>query len=261
MTPKRLAEAQAPIETPIERRKIYEQIAERLLARITERKLRPGDPLPTERELTERYRVGRSSVREALRILETKGLIKPVAGGAFVVAEFGNPLNSSLTLLLALQEADLRELFEVRKILEVESAGLAAGRRTPRDLQAMTDAIDRMETGLSAQDRYIAADLQFHLTVAAASGNRVALHMMQAIRGLLHHALASIYQIPGSPERSIVQHRQILDAVAAGDAQAARRRMREHLVRVEGDVRGALSDAPAWGVGHETTVGAGDGRG
>lgn len=233
------------IDSPIERRKVYELLAERLVAQISHHTLRPGDPLPTERELSQSYRVGRSSVREALRILESKGLIKSVANGAFVVAEYANPLNSSLDLLLTLQEASLRELFEVRKILEVEYAGLAAIRRSDEDREAMGEAIDEMVAGLSAQDRYIAADLRFHLTVAGATGNRIALHMMQAIRAPLQHALASIYHIPGSPQRSIEQHRRILEAVAARDAAAARHRMREHLLKVEHDIEKVLAGSSA----------------
>jgi len=228
------------MEAPIERRKVYDQLAERLLARIKERRLRPGDPLPTERELTRLYRVGRSSVREALRMLESQGLIKPAGHGSFVVAEYGNPLNHSLNLLLALKETSLRELFEVRKILEVEAAGLAARRRTAADLEAMGRAVDEMEQGLDAQERYIAADLRFHLTVTSATGNKVAVHMMHAIRGALQEALASIYHIPGSPQKSIAQHREILAAIAAGDAPGARRRMWQHLARVEGDIDAVL---------------------
>jgi GntR family transcriptional repressor for pyruvate dehydrogenase complex len=230
--------------SPIERRKVYELIAEHLQGQIAGRKLRPGDLLPTERELSESYHVGRSSVREALRMLESRGLIKTSGGAAFTVAEYGNPLSHSLRLLLALDEANLLELFEVRKILEVEAAGLAAMRRNEEDLAGMAAATDDMEVGLSSQERYISADLRFHLGVAQATRNRIALHMMHAIRDPLHRALASIYHIAGSPQRSIMQHRAILAAVASGDAEAARERMREHLLRVEGDIRDALIEAP-----------------
>ncbi len=229
-----------PAHHPIERRKVYELIAEHLLGQISERSLKPGDPLPTERELAESYRVGRSSVREALRMLESKGLIRPSGNGAFTVAEYDNPLSHSLHFLLSLEETSLLEIYEVRKILEVEAAGLAASRRADRDLTQMSEAIDEMTAGLSAQDRYIDADLRFHLAVAAATGNRIALRMMHAIRDLLHRALASIYHIPGSPERSITQHREILAAIASGDAESARHRMREHLLRVERDIHDVL---------------------
>ncbi|HVH31409.1 MAG TPA: FadR/GntR family transcriptional regulator [bacterium] len=235
------------IGSPIERRKVYAQIAERLLGQIGAGHLRPGDPLPTERQLTQSFRVGRSSVREALRILESQGVIKPVASGAFVVAEASSPLHHSLDLLLTLQGATLRELFEVRKILEAESAALAATRRTESELIAMAGAIEEMRDSLQTQERYIAADLRFHLTIAAATRNRMTQHMMQAIRAPLQRALGSIYYIPGSPQRSIDQHRQILQAIRLGDPVAARQRMREHLARVEGDIDDMLSPHPALG--------------
>ncbi len=225
---------------PIERRKVYELIAERLLAQIGERRWKPGDPLPTERALMDTYQVGRSSVREALRILESKGLIKSAHNGGFAVADYGSMLNRSLQLLLQMQETNLHELFEMRKILEVEVAALAASRRTEEDLAHMARAIDEMIEGLASEDRYIGADLQFHLTVAEASGNRIAVHMMHAIRELLHRALRSIYPIPGSPQRSIAQHRTILAAIAAKRPSDARERMREHLVRVQGDISDLL---------------------
>ncbi len=230
---------------PIERRKVYELIAERLLTQIRERRLRPGDALPTERGLMESYQVGRSSVREALRILESKGLIRSVNGGVFAVAEYGNVLNHSLQLLLVLQETNLRELFEVRKILEVEAAALAAIGRTDADLARMARSIEEMVEGLSSADHYIAADLQFHLTVAEATRNRVALHMMHAIRDVLHRALASIYHIPGSPQRSIAQHQSILAAIVEGQPDEARERMREHLLRVQRDIDAVLAGTPA----------------
>lgn len=245
---------------PIKRHTTYELVAERLLEHISERRLRPGDSLPTERELTQAYRVGRSSVREALRMLQSRGLITSAGKGTFAVAEYANPLNHSLSLLLTLQEASLQELFEVRKILEGETAALAAVRRTDEDVLRMQRAIDEMMDGLSSQDRYIEADLQFHLTIAASTRNRIALHMMQAIREVLQRALASIYRIPGSPERSIAQHRLILDAIARGDADAARRRMEEHLVRVEGEIQDMTASA-ADGVYQDLmAVPAGSGR-
>jgi len=236
------------MDEPIERRTVYELVAERLLEHISQRRLRPGDALPTERELTQVYHVGRSSVREALRMLQSNGLIKPAGKGVFVVAEFANPLNHSLHLLLTLRETDLRELFEVRKILEGETAALAAARRTDEDLAQMERAIVEMVEGLAAQDWYIEADLRFHLTIAAATRNRIALRMMQAVRDLLQRALSSIYHIPGSPQRSIEQHRLILDAIARRDAEGARRGMQEHLARVERDVQhmiAAPTDRPA----------------
>src|SRR6266540_2709324 len=177
-----------PMFEPIERKKVYELVAERLVQEISDRRLNPGDELPRERQLAEAYRVGRSSVREALRILESRGLIASPGGGRLVVAEYTNPLNQSLALLL------------------------------------------RMHDG----------DVHFHLAIATATHNRMAAYMMQAIRDVLHRALLSIYHIPGSPQRSLGQHDQILEAIADGRGELARERMRQHLLRVEDDIDEAL---------------------
>jgi GntR family transcriptional regulator, transcriptional repressor for pyruvate dehydrogenase complex len=221
---------------PIERKKVYELVAERLVQEISDRRLNPGDELPRERNLAESYGVGRSSVREALRMLESRGLIASPGGGRLVVADYANPLNQSLALLLRMHDGDLGELFEIRRILEVESAGLAAQRRSSQDLEAMRAAQLSMQDGIASAERYVDGDVRFHLAVAAATHNRVATYMMRAIRDVLHRALLSIYQIQGSPERSLGQHRQILNAIAARRSDQARERMRQHLLRVELDV-------------------------
>jgi len=231
---------------PIERRKVYEQIAEQLLAQISERRLRPGDPLPTERELTQLYRAGRSSVREALRMLESKGLIETVDGGSFAVAAYANPLNSSLQLLLNLDQATMVDIYELRRILECEAAALAAERHTEAHLDLMDSAIEEMARGLHAHgperaELYIDGDLRFHLAIAEATRNGVILHTMRALRELIRRALMSIFLVPDSPERSSEQHRAIRAAIAARDGERARAEMRAHLERVESDIRHALS--------------------
>ena len=235
---------------PIERRKVYELIAEQLLAQISERRLRPGDPLPTERELTQLYRAGRSSVREALRMLESKGVIESVDGGSFTVAGYANPLNSSLQLLLNLDQATMVDVYEFRRILECEAAALAAVRHNEAHLQLMDTAIDAMATGLQSTDSdraelYIDGDLRFHLAIAEATRNGVILHTMRALRELIRLALMSIFVVPDSPERSSEQHHAIREAIAERDADRAREEMRAHLVRVESDIHHALSTVPA----------------
>ncbi|MDQ7800595.1 MAG: FadR/GntR family transcriptional regulator [Armatimonadota bacterium] len=225
---------------PVQRPKVYQLVAERLLHQIRQRRLSPGDSLPPEHELARRYGVGRSSVREALRLLESKGVIRSAGHGSFVVAEYGNALVDSVRFLLTLEAFDLEELYEIRKVLETEFAALAAARRTDGHLLRMEEAIRQMEAGLSSQTHYIEADLRFHLTVAEATRNRVAVYVMRAIRDPLHRALASVYYIPGSPQKSLAQHRSILEAVRAGDPGAARLRMAEHLGRVHEDIRRVL---------------------
>ncbi len=228
---------------PIERRKLYEQIAEQLLTQISERRLQPGDVLPPERELTRLYRAGRSSVREALRMLESKGLIEPIGNGSFVVSGYANPLNNSLRLLMSLDEASMHDIYELRRIVECEAAALAAERRADEHLAQMESAIEEMRQGLDAAsgEQYIDADLRFHLVIADATRNRLILHSMGALREVIRRALISIFQIPKSAERSLAQHEAILAAIADGDAQRARNEMRDHLVRVEADVNHSLA--------------------
>ena len=222
--------------SPISRPKTYELVAERLLAEIRARNLKPGDTLPPERELVASYGVGRSSVREALRMLESRGLIESRGNGAFSVAHYLRPLDQSLDFLVAVDEASYAELFEVRRILEGEAAALAAARRTKAELGQMAESVDAMEQGLDSEERFILADLRFHLLVAAATRNRLVSHLMHAIRTLLHRSLASSYQVPGSPERAVGMHRLILAAIEAKQPEDARRLMREHVARVERDI-------------------------
>jgi len=232
---------------PIERRKLYELIAEQLRTQISERRLQPGDVLPPERELTRLYRAGRSSVREALRMLESAGLIKSIGKGSFAVAGYATPLNNSLRLLMSLDEASMHDIYELRRIVECEAAALAAERRADEHIARLDDAIEEMRQGLTfaSGERYIDADLRFHLVIAEATRNRLILHSMGALRELIRRALMSIFLIPESPERSLAQHEAIRAAIAAGDSQRARAEMRDHLVRVEADVNRTLAQTTA----------------
>ena len=220
---------------PIARQKTYELVAERLLALISSHRLQPGDMVPSERELVQSYGVGRSSIREALRMLESKGVIKSGPNGNFTVAEFANTLNHSLDFLLSVDEADHVELFEVRRILEGEAAALAASRRLENEVLKMAAEVEAMEAGLGSGDAFIMADLRFHLIVAEASRNRLIAHLMDAIRNLLQRSLVSSYHIPGSPEGAVEMHRLIIEAIAARRPEEARQRMQEHVSRVERD--------------------------
>ena len=214
---------------PIERPNTYELLAQRLLGLIASGEIAGGAPLPSERELVERYGVGRSSVREALRTLESKGLIHQRGKGRFVAAEPQAPLNTSLQLLLQLEEVDRNELFEIRSVLEGETAAFAAERRSDEDVAAIAETVESMAASLDSAESYIDADLQFHIAIARASGNRIALLMMHAIRDVLRRWLLTLYSIPGGPETSVAHHRKILEAIVARDADLARERMRDHL--------------------------------
>jgi DNA-binding FadR family transcriptional regulator len=183
----------------------------------------------------QQYGVGRSSVREALRMLESRRLIENRGAGRFVIAEARSPLEarSALEALVATSETDMAQLFEVRALLEGEAAALAAARRTDAHLAALNAAIDEMAGGVDTEERFIAADLKFHLTIAGATGNPVIVHLMEAIRDRLRAAFGTVFHIPGSAERSVAQHREIAAAVALLRPDEARAAMHEHIARVE----------------------------
>ena len=219
------------VTQPIERRKVYELVAERLIARLGDG-LQPGDPLPPERELMQLYAVGRSSVREALRMLESKGLIESRGNGAFVVSGPRNPFAAGLGELIAGGHTDVQQLFEVRGVLEGEIAALAAERRTDEQVARLRASIQAMDTGLAAEETYIAADIDFHLILAEATGNRFVVHLMDAVRDQLLAAFGTVFHVPGSPALSVAEHRGIADAVEAREPAAARERMNLHIGRV-----------------------------
>lgn len=221
---------------PVVRRKTYELVAERLLALMSAEHLAPGDPLPPERELAGLYGVGRSSIREALRMLESKGAIRSDRNGGFAVAPRANAFDQSLGFLLSADQADLDELFEVRRIVESEAAALAAVRRDDPQLQRMAEQLDAMRAGTESEVAFAQADLAFHLLIVEAARNRLLASLMEAIRTQLARALTLSLHVAGSAEAAIESHALILEAIAAGDGALARTRMQAHLARSEYEV-------------------------
>jgi GntR family transcriptional regulator, transcriptional repressor for pyruvate dehydrogenase complex len=229
---------------PIARRKTYELVEERLLGLISSGRIGPGDAMPSERELAQQYAVGRSSIREALRMLESKGVIRSSGGASFTVAEFGNALNHSLDFLLSVDQADFSELFEVRHMLEAEASGLAASRHVEADIGEMRRQIHAMEAGLGDEQEFIIADLRFHLAIAQATRNRLIVHLMHAIRAQLQRSLTRSFHVPGSPRHAIEMHHVILEAIVAREPEEARRRMHEHVSLVQDDATRHRTTAP-----------------
>jgi GntR family transcriptional repressor for pyruvate dehydrogenase complex len=172
-------------------------------------------------------------VREALRMLESRGLIESRGSGTFVVAAWRNPFQEPLSVVVAGEDVDRAQLFEVRRLLEAEAAALAAKRRTIDQLNLMHETTDDMEIELDSAERFIAADIRYHLAIAEATGNRLLLRLMQAIREGLTEMFGTVFKFPGGPERSVAQHRLINEAIEAEDAERARQLMTEHILRVE----------------------------
>lgn len=197
--------------------------------------LRPGQRLPSERELATRLAISRASVREAIRSLEISGLVEIIPGKGTFVRELSesvivDPISSSL-----LSSKGLMELLEVRRVLEPQIAALAAQRAQPIHIQEMQAALQEVERRLERNryDEAVKPIIAFHRAVTKATGNHLMERLINAIAGLLSESMRTTLRIPGRPARSLEGHRQILAAIKAGDAAAAQEAMMRHLSGLE----------------------------
>lgn len=210
----------------IRRAKTYQMIAERLAGDIIENGLTVGDPVPTERELSEKYGVGRSSVREGLRILEAHRVILPSAGGSYQVGARNAAMVAALEMLVSMGEASLEDIHQVRRIVEIEAAGLAARHRTSDDLEKIRAALRAMISTRSDVRTALEADLDFHVALARASRNGALVASILGMRTVLSKNLQDrIFDIDGA----IGQHQLIVEAIVAHDEEGARKAVGEHM--------------------------------
>jgi GntR family transcriptional regulator, transcriptional repressor for pyruvate dehydrogenase complex len=212
--------------------KTYEQIIMHIRGAISSGELRPGDRLPPETDLARSLGVSRPTVREALKVLEALNVLESSTGptgGTFVRTLSGRGvaegLKDSITLLLDVDELTLEELWAAREAIESRTAGMAAVRRTERDLATMRSTIESDEH--REFDAYF-PDITFHRAIADASGNRLLSTFMLSIH-LTLRTLAERYVLPEAKRGSQDQHRRIYEAILQGDEALARARMEEHL--------------------------------
>nr|HET6901989.1 FadR/GntR family transcriptional regulator [Ktedonobacteraceae bacterium] len=228
---------------PIHSSKVFERVAEQIEKRILDGELRKGDRLPTERELAEQFRVSRTAVREAMKILAQKGLVDMRPGrGTIVIDGASAAMQNSIGLMMKLKLGEIGgsdSLVEFRTILEVEIAALAAARTTEKEISAMRMAIDAMDQSLNDADAYIAADNIFHEALAQATQNALIIILINSIVNLLSEQRKQIFEVEGGPQRGQIHHRRILESIIRRDPEAARAAMRSHLQQVREDVYAA----------------------
>ena len=208
-------------------------VVQQVKARIFGGKLGPGDQLPPEKNLAEQFELSRVTIRDALRVLESQGLIEirvGARGGAFVARPSTQPVSESLTNMLRLQRTTVQQLVEARLVVEPQVAALAAQRATARDVKAMTEAIANARAGRAVRDPYfIPHSVAFHVALAEAAKNQVLLFAVSSFRTLFHEALARLLPADDMARRAIVDHQYILEAITVRDAQRARHLMSTHL--------------------------------
>lgn len=218
---------------PMPRSRLYEQLVERLLAIIHEMGLGPGDRLPPERELAAGLGVSRASVRQALVVLEVQGLVEVRHGEGAILLD-SRPDAAVLSAVVA-HTRRLTEVIEAREALEVKLAGLAAQRRTAEDLQRMDDALQLMEEEIGAGERGLGGDENFHGAVTVAARSGLLADLMREISAAIRESRIESLSQPDRPQVSLASHREIAEAIRAGDEEAAAEAMRRH-IRLVSDV-------------------------
>ena len=228
---------------PIKSTRIYQEIVRQVKSMIAEGRLKSGDQLPPERDLAEKFVVSRTSVREALRALESLGLVDIRPGeGTFVREVSVDSLIEPLALVMVAQRAALAELVGARRMIEPALAALAAERATPEELQEMDRILEAQAKEVAAGRTGLEQDAEFHAAIGAAAHNRAITRIAHAVMDLLRQSREESLNTPGRPTRSHDDHRRLLAAIRARDDAAARRAMIEHLEAVEALV---LGDAAA----------------
>jgi len=224
---------------PIRPKKISEEIVEQIKTLISKGELKPGDRIPSERELATMLGVSRPSVREAIMVLEAMGFLDSrQGGGTFVRALTETSITDPLAKLVEKKDPELlRALAEVRMGLEGWSAYLAAQRAEEAEIAEMRRLFAVMEKQAANGGWDPEVDAAFHYAITAASHNSLQMHVLDSIHSLFHAtiqvALMEFYRQRGHIERLLTQHREIMEAIAAHDPELARQKMVAHLAMVE----------------------------
>lgn len=221
--------------------RVSEEVVKQVQEAIFSGELEPGDRLPPERELAEQFGLSRMSVRDALRTLESSGLIEikvGSSGGAFVREPNFDPLRESLSSMLRLKKANILELVETRKIVETAIAELAAERATEEDLRAMREAIEAARRALESGDsNYGPHSVNFHAALAQAGKNHVLNLTVRSFRAFFADVLEKLLATEDMARRGIADHWELYKAIESHDRQRARQLMAEHLSYFENKVK------------------------
>ena len=222
---------------------LAERVTEQIKSIIVSGQLQPGDRMPPERELARQFVVSRTVVREAVRSLMAQGLVDVYAGSGSIVR---NPTVGAVAESMALflqvgrQDFDFRKIQEVRRLLEVEIAGLAALRHTQDDLDALGAVLAETAHVGDERDAWLKNDMAFHALLAKATKNELFSLLLDSIADIMISVRRLGFDIPHASARTMKYHGAILEQVQVGDAEGARAAMADHLDEAEATMRSAL---------------------
>jgi GntR family transcriptional regulator, transcriptional repressor for pyruvate dehydrogenase complex len=233
---------EVPLE-PVKRSRIYEHIVGQINALIREGRWAPGDQIPPERELAERFKVSRTSVREALRALEMQGIIDSrQGGGTFVRTGDTEMLVGPLAAAILRGRRELAEVLEVRELIEPGIARLAARRATAEHVAELETLLQRQRECIAAERSFVEEDTAFHYTLAKAADNHILLRLHNVILDVLRESRQSYLHVPNRPQMSLRGHEAMLAAVKAKDVDAAYLASLAHITEVRDGILKALED-------------------
>ena len=222
----------------VEKKRAYESIVQQVLDLIESGKLKQGDQLPSERELTEIFKVSRTTVREAIRTLESMKLLQSRQGnGTYVLASSEEELIQPLAAALFNAKDNIRDIFYFRKIIEPPVAELAAENATAQEIEEMEEILQKQAGCIEHDESIIETDTAFHNLMASASKNRVIERLTVALVDFLKQSRENYLMDDehgnSRPERSLEGHQRVLAAIKHGDSEAAKESMLQHLEDIE----------------------------
>ena len=219
---------------PIKKTRIYEEIVDEIKDLISQGRLKWGDQLPTERELSETFKVSRTCVREAFRVLESQGFLESRPGNGTYVSN--NAIDTLVQPLASfiLKEKDYQiELFEMRQLLESQLAYLAAERATPENMTKMEKILRSQEEEIANGETGLDSDSDFHHALAEAANNRILLHIINTTIEFQAESRESYLLGEERAKKSLAHHKKIFSAIQKGDGELAAQAMHEHIEDVE----------------------------
>ena len=223
---------------PLKKIRLYEEIVKQMIELIEGGTLKPGDKLPPERQLAEELNVSRTAIREALRSLESMGYIESKVGGGTFIREIS--LDNALLPFSAVLSKDknlIKELLEVRQLLESEIALLASKRASEEDIERMEAALDLMRQEIDSGEIGLRGDNAFHNALAIASQNMAMSKILGLCDELLSKSRESTLRIPGQPAKSLEDHASIFNAIKDKDHLLAQQLMKQHMIKAQENYR------------------------
>ena len=217
----------------IRKGKVYEEVAKQI-ERLILKRLKPGDKLPSERDLAETLQVSRSSIRDAIRGLELVGMVEPRQGAGTIVKQLAaDSVTNAFADALERRKKMVGELLDFRKMLEPPLAARAAMHASADEIAEMEEILQRQDEKQEKGEITITEDAEFHYSVALASGNSVVLKVIDLLMNLLRDTRERSLQVKGRAQKSLAGHRRVLAAIQRRDAEAAKAAMRRHIEDVE----------------------------